>query len=187
MPQLLRGLRLRGREEGDPEAPEREVARLCHRLAPRVALILTAALLTGCGSSSHGPAPPSPALQRAWLANARQLVATLETDVLLSAYGGANVATARRALANSSDVYGMVLAYTDFASCGKLLGSFGPPGPTHAAARRALGLACKQVEEAAAIFHDAMSRNDPKILLAATRAALAAEPLLVQARAELAP
>ena len=80
----------------------------------------------------------------------------------------------------------MALAYTDFASCGKLLDSFGPPGPTRAAARTALGSACKQVEEAAAIFHQAMSRNDPKILLAATRAALAAEPLIVQAKAELA-
>jgi hypothetical protein len=80
----------------------------------------------------------------------------------------------------------MVIAYTDFASCDKLLDGFGPPGPTRAAALRALRSTCKQVEEAAGIFHQAMSRNDPKILLAATRAALAAEPLLVQAKAELA-
>ena len=186
MPQLVRGHPHRLRERGDREAPEQEVARPGHRHAPRVVLILTAALLAGCGSSSRTPAPPSPALERAWLENARQLVATLETDVLLSANGGANLATARRALSNSSDVYGMVLAYTDFASCGKLLGSFGPPGPAHAAARTTLGSVCKQVEEAAAIFHQAMSRNDPKILLAATRAALAAESLLVQAKAELA-
>ena len=152
----------------------------------RVALILTIALLAGCGSASH--APPSShrtALQRYWLANTRELIATLERDVLLSAHGGANVATARRALSNSSDLFGMVIAYTYFAGCHKLLRSFGPPGLADEPALVALGSACTQAEEAARLFRLAMKRNDPRILLSATRAALAAEPLLVRAKAEL--
>ena len=56
MPQLLRRLRLQGREWGDPDAPEQQVARVSPRLAPRVALILTAALLTGCGRQDNPPA-----------------------------------------------------------------------------------------------------------------------------------
>jgi len=125
-------------------------------------------------------------LQRYWLANTRQLIATLEAYVLLAANGGANVATARRAISNSSDLYGMVIAYTYFEGCHKLLTSFGPPARADEAAAAPLGSACTKVEEAAAIFRRAMTRNDPRILLSATRAALAAEPLLVRARSALA-
>jgi hypothetical protein len=80
----------------------------------------------------------------------------------------------------------MVIAYTYFAGCHELLRSFGLPGPANEAALALLGSACTQVEEAARIFRRAMTRNDPRILLSATRAALAAEPLLVRAKAALA-
>jgi hypothetical protein len=80
----------------------------------------------------------------------------------------------------------MVIAYTDFAGCGKLLRSFGPPVRRDESARAALGSACTRVEAAAALFRRAMVGNDPRILLSATRRALTAEPLLVQAKAELA-
>lgn len=154
---------------------------------PRIALLLTTALLAGCGSASHAPpSSPSPSLQWYWRENAQQFIAKLETDVLLSANGGANVATARRALSNTSDLFGMVLAYTDFAGCGELLRSFGRPAPADEAALPALGSACTKVEEAAALFRQAIVRNDPRILLTATRAALAAEPLLVRAKAAIA-
>jgi hypothetical protein len=156
------------------------------RAGSRVAPILAAALVAGCGGS-HTPTPAArSSLERDWLANARQLVATLEADVLLSADGGANVATARRALSNSSDLYAMVIAYTDFAGCGRVLGSFGRPAPAAEAARAALDAACVRLERAAALFHQAMSGNDVKTLLAATRASLAAEPLLVRTKEALA-
>jgi hypothetical protein len=149
---------------------------------------VASALLAGCGGASHAPAPPAgSSLERDWLANARQLVATLQADILLSTSGGANVATARRALSNSSDLYGMAIAYTDFAGCGRVLGGFGRPAPAAEAARAALRAVCTRLERAAALFHEALSRNDATILLAATRASLAAEPLLVRTKEALVP
>lgn len=143
-------------------------------------------LVAGCGSTHHAPTAVQRAeLQRNWLANARQLIKTLEGDVLLTANGGANVATARRALSNTSDLFGMALAYTDFGGCETVLRSFGLPLPTDKAAFSALLSACVQVESAAALFRHAMVGNDPRILLSATSAALAAEPLLARAKAAL--
>ena len=157
------------------------------RAAWPMALILAGALLAGCGSGSHSSASsPRPSLERGWLGAARQLVSTLEKDVLLSAYGGANVATARRALSDSSDLYAMVIAYTDFGGCGKVVDSFGHPGPADEASIAAIASACAQLQRAAAIFRRAMVGNSPKILLAATRASLAAEPLLLRAKTALA-
>jgi hypothetical protein len=114
-----------------------------------------------------------------------QLIATFESDVLLSVNGGANVATARRALANTSDLFGMALAYTDFADCEKVIRSFGRPLPVDKAASAQLGSACNHVEGAAAVFRRAMLANDPRTLVSATRAALAAEPFPVRAKAAL--
>jgi hypothetical protein len=155
------------------------------RAAWPLALILAGALLVGCGSGSHTSTPRS-SLERGWLGAARQLVSTLQKDVLLSVYGGANVATARRALLDSSDVYAMVIAYTDFGGCGKVLDSFGHPGPAAEAPIAAIGAACAQLGQAAMIFRRAMISHSAKILVAATRASLAAEPLIVRAKAALA-
>jgi len=150
-----------------------------------LALVLAGALLAGCGSGSD-TSTPQPSLERGWLGAARQLVSTLQKDVLLSAYGGANVATARRALLDTSDLYALVIAYTDFGGCGKVVESFGQPDHAAEAPIAAIASACAQLEHAAAIFRRAMVGNSPKILVAATRASLAAEPLLLRAKAALA-
>jgi hypothetical protein len=157
------------------------------RAAWPVALLLVGVLVVGCGSGSDARTPSSrPSLEPGLLGAARQLVSTLQKDVLLSVYGGANVATARRAVLNSSDLYAMVLAYTDFGGCGKVVKSFGQPGPAARPAIAAIGSACTQLERAAAIFRRAMKSNSPQVLVAATRASLAAEPLLLRAKAALA-
>ena len=156
------------------------------RLAVLAALAALAA--TGCGASSSPRPQPiaahSPA-EQIWIQNAQRFIADVQANVQLSTAGGANLATARRALTSESDLYTILVAYTNFDGCVNGLESVGTP--SHRLAHIVLGLtaACRRLTRASSLFHRAVTRDEARALLAATRLALGTEPLLVAAKDEL--
>jgi hypothetical protein len=148
------------------------------------AALAIGALLAGCGS--RAPAPPTPTLsERVWIDNAEHFVGTLDSDLGLTTTGGPTLADARHAMAGTSGVYTMLVAYGLFGDCGHALAAVGAPVPRAQHVVGTLVSACSRLERAAALFQRAMTRNEPKALLAATHTALAAAPLLARARLEL--
>jgi hypothetical protein len=150
-----------------------------------LAVVLAAgALLTACGS--RAPAGPrAPLSERVWIDNAERFVATLNSDLGLTTSGGPTLADARRAMAGTSGVYTMLVAYGLFGDCGPALAAVGVAAPPAHRVVATLISACARLEHAAALFQQAMTRNEPEALLAATRTALGTAPLLARARLEL--
>jgi hypothetical protein len=152
-------------------------------------LILAAAtvsLISGCGSDRHPAATATdPTAGREWVDNAARLVQQLQQDITMSAAGGANLASARRAVGDPDTVYLLLVAYGDFADCTREVAAAGTPG---AKGKQAAGLviaACRPLQQSARLFERAMQRNDPRALLEATRISARAAPILVHALAEL--
>jgi hypothetical protein len=81
----------------------------------------------------------------------------------------------------------MVVAYDVFGDCTGEVANFGGPAP-HAAQPvvAVIEEACQRLEHATALFTEAMTNEDPAALLAATRTANVAAPLLAEARSRLA-
>jgi hypothetical protein len=132
--------------------------------------------------------PQSRAAERLWLFNAADFVSELQSDLLMSAIGGANLATARRAIRDTGDVVTMLVAYNVFGDCtGEVKNFVGGPAPPAAEPVLAVIMeACQRLEHATSLFTDAMTNEDPVALVAATRAASDAAPLLAEARSALA-
>jgi hypothetical protein len=151
-------------------------------------LAWTAALLAaaGCGGG-RGPAdvPVGSPEARVWVDNAARLVQQLQQDVTLSATGGSNLATARRAVADNDTVYLLLVAYGDFAGCNRELAAAGTPSRHGRAAAALILSACRPLERSAMLFERAMRQNDARTLLSATRTSATAAPILVQALAAL--
>jgi hypothetical protein len=150
-----------------------------------VAGLAAVASLTACGSGTPAPAGP-PASDRVWVDNAQRFVATLDSGVGLTAPGGPSLADARRAMADSDGVYSLLVAYDLFGDCGHELAAVGVPSPRAGRVVATLISACTRLERASGLFQQAMTRTEPKALLAATRVALGAVPFLARARLELA-
>ncbi len=163
-----------------------------HRVASFLALLAAglaaAGALGGCGGSAHpAPAPPQqPAAERLWVENADRFVSTLNSDIGLTTGGGPTIADARRTMTNTDGIYTLLVAYSLFGDCGPALAAVGTPGPPAGRTLATLVAACTRLEHASALFQQAMTRHEPSVLLAATRASLAAAPLLARARLELA-
>jgi len=162
------------------------------RVASSVALLaagaLAAASLSACGAVTHAaPAPPAHSeLERIWMDNARRFVQGLATDLGLVECGGPTLASARAAMADENDVYTLLVAYGLFGDCRQELTNVGRPSVRERRALSILADACGKLERASALFQRAMTRHEPKALLEATAASLAAGPVLSRARAELA-
>jgi hypothetical protein len=128
----------------------------------------------GC-AGSHAAQPPVPAA--VWRANARQVVEQLRVDIAEAAVGGTDRAAARRALADVSDLYALLVAYSDLGGCHGMVAASGAPAHVTAAFRPA----CVHLERAAALFSRAARGGDPAALVRATRETAAAQPSLVRA------
>ena len=140
-------------------------------------------LLAGCGGTS---APAGSAQgDRQWVANAGGVIDELERDVLLAGNGGGTYAAAAAALRNESNLYTVLVAYSDFGGCDHMLSAAGTPTARYAKVERAIAASCVLLQRAAALFTQAASTHDAHALLAATRTTLEASPLLVRAKAEL--
>jgi hypothetical protein len=140
------------------------------------------AVLGGC---SGAPQTPTFAPERLWIENAAGFIDSLGDGVLLSANGGVNLASARIAIRNESDIYAMLVAYTRFGECDETLVNVGTPNRRVRGVERTLTAACRRFERAATLFTLAMTRSDPSLLLVATRTSLKTSPLLYRARAQL--
>ena len=142
----------------------------------------TAALLVvfavGCG----GSAPPSP--DREWIANARGVVEQLRSDVV-AVSGYDRLETARAGLRDESQLYGLLVAYTDFGGCRHMVAAVGAEPPGLARAVKLLRRACLHLQRADGLFTRAVARRAPHLLARATREAIAARPSLDAAALEL--
>ena len=149
------------------------------------ALLATAciAVLTACGGTSAPVA--SPQIDREWAANTSGVIDELERDVLLAGSGGTTIAAARNALRSQSDLYTILVAYTDFGGCSHMVEAAGVSTALFAAVEHTLASACGLLQRGAALFTKAATAHDARALLAATRLVLAASPLLLRAKTEL--
>jgi hypothetical protein len=157
------------------------------RVSVTLAAAATVAAMAGCGTHTTPVVPQSRATDRLWLSNAVDFVSQLQSDLSMSDTGGANLATARRVIRDTSDIVTMLVAYNVFGACTGEVENFGGPPPR--AAKPVLAVitkVCQRLEHATSLFTDAMTNEDPVALLAATRAANGAAPLLAEARSGLA-
>jgi hypothetical protein len=150
--------------------------------AVRSAGVLAAlGLLTACGGTAHAPVSAHAASAQS-LANVRVLIDQLRGDIASTAAAGATVAAAAHALRDESDLYALVVAYSDLGGCRAMVRTSGATRPAHTPVALPLARACGYLEHAAALFTRATTADDPRALLAASAEARRASPYLVQAR-----
>jgi hypothetical protein len=140
--------------------------------------LLAAALLvvatTACGGTATvAPAPPS----SEWRANAVQVVQQLRVDIAAAGVAGSTRTAARHALADTSDLYALLVAYSDLGGCRAMVNAASAPARVVAA----LEPACGHLQRASALFARAAQGSDPGALVRATRETGLAQPQLVRA------
>jgi hypothetical protein len=145
----------------------------------RAAVLAVIALAAGCGAGAAAPTGHE------WIANARGVVGQLRTDVV-AVSGYDRVGVARSGLRDDSQLYGLLVAYTDFGGCGHMVAAVGVEPPGSARAVQSLRRGCLHLHRADLLFTRAVARRAPRLLVAATREALAAVPFLDAAELELA-
>jgi hypothetical protein len=141
----------------------------------RLVLGLAALVCAACGSGQATTAPAS----REWRANAAGALTQLQQDVAATDVGGTTRADAAGALADTSDLFGLLVAYSDLGGCRQMIAATTAP----AAVASQISRPCAHLERAAALFSRATVRSDPDALVRAGREARRAEPELVHALA----
>ena len=145
----------------------------------RGAIVLTLLVLAGCGTSHRR----SPAAE--WPPAAAIVINQLRGDVL-AVSGADRIPAARAALADDSQLYGLLIAFSDVAGCRHMVASLGRRPARFAAVERLLARACRPLRRAAVLFTKATTRSNPPALVAAVRQAGLALALLDRARLVLA-
>jgi len=135
----------------------------------------SAALLAAAGCGAARPAPP--VVSARWQANARRLVQQLRVDIATAAVGGTTTAGAAKALRDTSDLYALLVAYSDLGGCRQMVSSTSAP----VRVARSLAPACRHLERASALFARAAQGSDPAALVRASHELALAEPALVRA------
>src|SRR4051812_23434978 len=79
--------------------------------------------VAGCGVAR--PAPP--VVSPSWQANTSQLVQQLRVDIVTAAVGGTTTGAAAKALRNTSDLYALLVAYSDLGGCRQMVRSAAAP------------------------------------------------------------
>jgi hypothetical protein len=138
---------------------------------------VTAALIAATVAACAGPGPRPPTPPAQWQANAAQVVEQLRGDIAAAAIGGTSRAAAAKALADVSDLYGLLVAYSDVGGCRAMVGAMGAPARVEAA----FAPVCVHLQRAAALFAVAARRNDAVALVRAGREVALAQPPLVRA------
>jgi hypothetical protein len=113
--------------------------------------------------------------------NANGVIDQLTGDVSAAALAGPGLRGARRSLADLSDLYGLLVAYTDFGGCSRMVSGIGDPPPRYAGVVDGLDHACARFEHAAGLFTRAASEHDAHALLAASGEVKVAAALLYRA------
>ena len=153
-----------------------------HGGAVRPAGVLAAlGLLSACGSTAPAPVSPN-AASAASLGNVRVVIDQLRGDIELTSTAGASVASAAHALGNESDLYVLVVAYSDLGGCRAMVRKSAAGGGIPAPVALPLASACLRLERAATLFTRATRSGDARALLAASVEARRASAYLVRAR-----
>ena len=152
----------------------------------RLPLCLAAAALAGCGGAT-AQRPAAVVSERQWRSNTSIIVRQLQNDIAATQLSGDTPQAARAALHDDSVLYGLLVSYSDFGGCRSMVAAAGQSGRSQVPVERLLAATCKRLERAAALFTDAVTRDDGASLLAAGTESRRALPLLVRASAALAP
>jgi hypothetical protein len=132
---------------------------------PKTVAAIVVVALVGCGS--HASSTP----EREWRANAQGVVQQLRRDVV-SVADLDRAPAARTALQDDSQLYGLLVSYTDFGGCAHMVAALGAEPPRLAAVQHQLAAACARLRVADRYFTRAIARNDPRLLVRATGAAV---------------
>ena len=136
-------------------------------------------MLVACGAT------PPPQADREWTANARGIVRQLRGEVVaVSGYDRVDVA--RAGLRDESQLYGLLVAYTDFGGCRHMVSALGVAPPSLTDVVSSLRAACLHLQRADRLFARAAAQREPRLLVGATRDALASVPSLDAAALTLA-
>ena len=127
----------------------------------------------GCGAAR----PAKPVVSAEWRTNAQQVVQQLRVDISTASVGGSTRTEAAKALRDTSDLYALLVAYSDLGGCREMVTAAQPP--TRVA--RAFAPACDHLQRAAELFSRATQRSDATALVRATRETGLAQPSLVRA------
>jgi hypothetical protein len=122
---------------------------------------------------------------REWAANVSIVIHQLRSDVAATQVAGVTPASARAALRNESDVYALLVAYTDLAGCHSMVVAAGAATPVTRRVERLLASACIHAERASTFFTRAIRTRSGGSLLAGAREASRALPALVRAAVAL--
>jgi hypothetical protein len=133
----------------------------------RCGALLAVLALVGCGTS-HRRQPAGE-----WPTGAAVVIKQLRGDIL-AVVGADRVPAARRALTDESQLYGLLIAFSDVAGCRHMVSSLGTRPGQFAPANRLLTRACRPLQRAATLFTRATTRTDPRALVAAVHQAAAA-------------
>lgn len=144
----------------------------------RGVIVLTLLVLAGCGTGRHR------SVAAEWPSAASIVINQLRGDVLAVA-GADRIPTARAALADDSQLYGLLVSFSDVAGCRHMVASLGLRPARFVVADRLLARACAPLRRAAALFTKATTRSNPQALVAAVREAGVALALLDRARLAL--
>jgi hypothetical protein len=148
-------------------------------LRETITMVVVASLAVSCGGGAMAPT------DREWADNAGGVVVQLRADVV-AVSGYDRLAAARTGLADDSQLYGLLVAYTDFGGCRHMVAAVGAEPPERARVVDLLAGVCGRLQNADRLFTRAVSRRDPRLLVRATHVAVAAVPLLDAAALALA-
>jgi hypothetical protein len=134
-------------------------------------VIVVAATLAACGGTA--PAPTD----REWIANAHGVVEQLRGDVL-AVSGFDRAGPARAGLHDDSQLYGLLVSYSDFGGCRHMVAAVGVEPARFGPAVELMRRACVHLARADTLFTRAVARTNAALLIRATREAVAAVPPL---------
>jgi len=139
-----------------------------------VAALTVSLVLAACGGTAKQRSPVE------WEANADGVARQLRADVIqISAVD--RPAAARRTLHDDSQLYAILVAFSDVAGCDHMVAALGTAPPRHRPAVTQFDAACVRLQHAAKLFTRAVARSRAADLAAAAREALAALPPLDRA------
>jgi hypothetical protein len=148
------------------------------------AALAAVTVLSACGGAPR-PAPSLAQADSQYAANAAGLIDQFHQDVVVSSGPADSLASARSALRDNSNLFAMLVVYSDFGSCLDMVRNVGVAGLRFGRVEATLSSACRYLEHAAKLFSAAATNSDAHALLAASRTTLKAGPLLYLARVEL--
>ena len=139
-----------------------------------VAALTVSLLVAACGGGRPRGTPAE------WQANADGVVSQLRSDVVeISAVD--SVPAARRALHDDSQLYAILIVFSDVGGCNHMVAALGAAPPERARVVPQFDAACAHLGRASKLFTRGVADTKPTVLVAAAHEALASLVPLDQA------